>query len=406
MIRLDKAIESVKNIGSLDAMFNLGTETQSDKVFIYMDNRMEVSLNLSKPNNNNRNLFAEVIYKDKDFKIGKQSSLTITFPVNESIDKNIEMDELIEVVKSCMSCNIDFITNVNFSKNGYVLEIEKTSKRYVSINEYINAVKFQKRFDSIDKLLNYIIYRKQLHSKVNISVSVSESEHNNIKTSISTMKANLSSLYENIIHNIKPEISYVDDSRINISVGDTVNQRTYFSIQYIDDMEKLHTIDGCFSHNLGISFDLDAVKDLHGDELKSRTILMEIAYKLANTQSGFVARYITIMNQYRKFVKKIEKVNSNDTTLQKNLGECVDSVTDKLLKAQISKQNTSSKTFLSSFKGFKRYIELDGVNKNRRHCDMNIYAQKGEYLYLEYTLKVEKNRIREDATKFLKAYFI
>ncbi len=400
MIKTKSILNAVKNISDVDNMFNLDSEF-SQQVTIYSDNRVELNLIVTELMNkgSKRVFYAKIIYKD--FKIEKDSNIIINIDKNLNLSQNFDGYGIIDVVKSCFSCNINFLNNLNFTLNGYSLEVAKSSNRYVTILEHVNTVSFKKRYDSIDKLLNYIYYRKNLHSKVEICVDVSTNEIENVERGVLVQKNNANDLYSTIIEGISP--SPKESKNISINVLEQLNRRTSFEISYVD--EKLtHSMICEISPSMGISFETKN-EIIFGSNLKGHLIICDLLNKL-NGFSGHFNRYINLILQIRKFEAKLNRTKIKTTKNQLDIDEVSNNIFLTLKNAINSKKMISKRVELTSFKGYKRFVELHGVMKNRRRCDMKIFAQNGEYIFEEYSLKVEKIRVMDNSKDFLEGYFI
>lgn len=400
MIKFKAIMDSVPSLQDLDNnMFNLESKL-AQNFTLFEDNKVSLDLKLTPQGQfSRRHILAKIRYKH--FNIEKESNISIPIDSTLKLSENFKGYGVKDVVRSCLTCNVNFLKNINFSLNGYALEFVKSSTKYVTINEHVNAVTFTKRFSSIEILLNYTYYRKQLHDSVEIGVDVSDSELDNIKGHIMVLERNSESLYRFIIGEIVP----LDcDKKVEITNISTFDMCVKFDIVLTTD-EDVHTISCSQTMANGIMVELPMENHLHTRKLKYTAILLQIATKL-NSYSGYFNRYIKLTLQLRKFNARISKKTIDSKIKQLDVNETVKNIYESLQYARENELMDSKRVDLTTFKGYKRYIILKGVMKNRRHCTLVVTAQRGVNQFEEYSLKVEKNQIIENATKFLNGYFV
>lgn len=404
MINFNNIIKSAINLQSkANELFIMSTPNKQS-VIVFEDDDLVVSLTLSKMTQT-RHIYATIKFK-KYKTIEKDSSLMLKIDTNKSIKENLEDVTIDSMVESCIStCNISGLDEVNFIKNGYSLEVVKTSNRYVTITEYINAVPFEKRFDSLENLFNYINYRQKYHSSINIGLNVSESELCNIKRNINVLEWNSEGILTTMLSRIFDLCNITDlkTSQISFQNIKRVQSNTTFDI-VLENNDAEFSLRCVYNKIIGVN------TTILNDELSSTDIynlktLLSILCAIERSYSGYFDKYVGLVLQHSKFKSKI---TSDDVIKikQMNPDTTRDKIQKALIKAKSKEEMLSDQIDISSFGGYRRYIVLDGVMKNRKRCTLLVFASKNGNVFEEYQIPIEKNRIFEEARDFLSQYFI
>lgn len=404
MINFNNVIKSSKELIP-NELFNLKT-VNKQTVTVFEDDDIIVAIVLSKKSHS-RYLSSYIKFK-KYKSVEKESSLQIKIDSNISIEKNINNITIANLVESCInSCNINGLEEVNFIKNGYSLEISKTSNRYVTIIEHINAISFQKRFSTLDDLFNYINYRTNFHSKVNIDFNVPDHEIDNIKRNIRVLETNSYSVFSGMMNKIlsyRPKRS-LDISQISFENVKKINSVVTFDLIFEKKDSKEYVLSCNYDSIGGMSTELPS-KELKNDDIDAYHTLLYILNQIHYNYSGNFLSYVALITQHRKFKSKINSVELYSKLKQMNPETIRTKIESVLKKARSEEKMNSDNVDISSFNGYKRYVRLEGVMKNRKKCSLVVYAEKKGCVFEEYKISVEKNRINDDSIYFLSQYFI
>ncbi len=389
---------------NIDELFNTQIKNEN-KVTVFEDEDVSVTLTLSyqQTSSHARWIYPTIIFKNYNI---KKDGNSIKIENDLQLSENFSNTTLRDVVESCLNtCNISNIECVNFSQNGYSLEVLKTSSKYITISEHINAVRFEKRFDSLDYLFNYINYRKELHKSVTIGVNVPDAELSQINRAIKVLENNTNNLLVNIIDDVTPiRKSLVDMDNIKLEYKKKVGKWTHFELSYIESDIKLYCMYNPLS---GITMD-DIKLDWNKEDAEILSILLEMVVELERSCSGLLSRFFSLVEQKKKHEYKIT-TTTNKKSKVKQLKPY--DVTKDLYKAfcdALANTNMKSASIpLTPFGGYKRYLMLDGVMKNRKRCDLIVVAKNAtKNSFVEYSIQVEKNRMTEEVTNFLNSYFV
>lgn len=392
----------------LDDVFNVSLKHERTTT-IYEDSDVVVALTLTYQQSKTHSRWFYPTIRFKNYNNISKDGMSVKITNNLLMSQNLEDVTLRELVETCLnSCNVNNIEDINFTYNGYTLEVVKTSSKYITVCEHINAVRFTKRFDSLETLFNYINYRKKLHKLVKIGVNVSDVEIDNIKRSISVLKNNANALYVEMLSIIQPiRKRFVDVDNIKIEYIGSKSNWSEFVVSYVDTDNDIEIKIECLYNTLsGIKYELPS--DIKTDDMKYTeyfSILLEIISELEQTASGLLSRYFTIIEQKRKYLAKIVDVDIKTDIKQLNPYDVTSDVYDAFIKARAKESMESTQVNLTKFGGYRRYIQLDGVMKNRKRCDLVVFAKSGKEVFEEYRLQIEKNRLVEEVQDFLKSYF-
>lgn len=405
MILFDNIISAAESLSdNPHDLFNFSTPNKQS-ITVYEDEYVIVSLTLSKLAHN-RHIYSTIKFT-KYKTIEKDSSLQLKIDPEKTIKENLEDVSILSMVSSSLNtCNINGLDEVNFIKNGYSLEVVKTSNRYVTIAEYINAVPFEKRFDSLEKLFNYINYRQMFHSNINIGLNVSDPELSNIKRNIKVLKSNaegvLTTMLSKIISkNTAIEINIDDISFTNIR---RTQGNTFFDLTYTKECGDEYTKSCVYNKIIGATTSL-GVDDISSTEIHDLHIILFILNQIEVSYSGHFDKYVSLVLQHSKFKSKVTSIDTKRIK-QKDMNSIKDKISKALVDAKGKEEMLSDQITITSFNGYRRYVVLNGVMKNRKRCTLLVYATKNGTIFEEYQLPVEKNRIHEEARDFLTQYFI
>lgn len=313
------------------------------------------------------------------------------------------------IVLAFQSCSIKNHKNIEFDVNGYKLEIVKVSAKYITIAEHINAVRFEKRFSKLDKMFRYIDFRKYFHESINISVSVPEHELKKLEIEKGVLQRNVDRVYEELM--LKLTSSLTDAklatsysiSNVFKSEHDIVN----FDVSMLKESVVQNTMHVSYSDIAGVSI-CDAAhihKDIYtSEEIKTMANMFTVISRIEQT-SGYFKRFVELETQLKKFKIKTATTGSNVEIEQKPVYLIASQIFDKLRQAKDDLDMTTDPIELTPVGQYKRWVQLEGAMKNRRRCNMVIYASDGISSLEEYRATVEKERIADDATQFFGSYF-
>lgn len=373
---------------------------------VFEDNDIIVSLNLGKMSQS-RYLWSNIKFK-KYNNVEKDSYIQIKIDSNKTLSENLSgVNTIKNIVESCLNtCNISGLEEVNFIENGYSLEISKTSNKYVTITEHVNAVVFNKRFSSLETLFNYINYRKNFHSKINIRFNVPSSEVENIERNIKTLDHNIGILFEDMINSI---LSYrstrlLNTSQIEFTNIKKVHSCVTFDISFVSKLDKEYTLKCTYNSIGGMQTKLPSL-ELNSHNIDGMHTLLFILNQIEHNYSGNFLSYVDLVIQHKKFQSKINSVNSLHKSTQMDSDEICSKISDALKNARGRESMLSNKVPITGFGAYKRYIQLDGVMKNRKRCTLLVLSEHKNNIFEEYRISVEKNRIKDDCISFLEQYF-
>lgn len=385
-------------------LFNLKASNKQ-YVAVFEDNDIIVCLTLGKMTQT-RYLSASI--KFKNYKsVEKDSTVQIKIDSTKTIEENLNGVSLKTIINSCLNtCNIGGLEEVNFIENGYSLEISKTSNKYVTINESINAMVFQKRFSSLEDLFNYINYRKNFHKKVNICFNVPENEVDNIRRNIKTLKHNKEVIFEDMMYNILSyrEKRFLDTSQVSFNNVKKVHGSVSFDISFESKLGKEFTLSCDYDTIGGMSTELKSL-ELDSENIDGIHTLLFILNQIEHNYSGNFLSYVELVIQYKKFQSKINSVDSFSKIKQMDSDTVCQKVYEALKDARENESMVSKKVPITPFGGYNRFIMLDGVMKNRKRCTMLVVTERKSHVFEEYRIPVEKNRIQDDCISFLEQYF-
>lgn len=388
----------------INDVFNLSTKHEG-KVTVYEDSRVVVFLTLTYQQSRTQARWLYPTIKYKNYGIEKDG-ISVKIDSDMSMSSNLVDISVREMVNSCLdTCNVNGIDDISLTLNGYTMEVVKTSSKYVTICEHINAVRFEKRFDSLESLFNYLNYRKALHEKVNIGINVSDTELENIQRAIDVLKNNSESVFSEIISVITPiRKRFLDMDNFTLEYVKSNSTGSHFKLSY-NDSDFDMTLECVYNPLIGVRF-ADSPQIHNTKSMEIFSIMLEMVVELERSCGGLLDRYFNIIKQMIKYKSKTNSVDVKSDLKQMNKHDVVQNVFKSFTVARGEESMESKPVYITPFMGYKRSIVLDGVMKNRKKCDLVVRIKNGKMQFNEFKLQVEKNRMIEEVTEFLSSYFI